>query len=115
MHEGLMKRLRAESALPYSAIKDMRAAADAIEELQDTAQAQDKALKWCADQLARRWIPVTERLPDISGRYLTVLEENGIQHMYVAIFQNKFNLPAGKMSHWKVTHWMSLPEPPEEK
>ena len=115
MYNELVNRLRAESTLPYSAIKDMRDAADAIEELQDTAQAQDKALKWCADQLARRWIPVTERLPDISGRYLTVLEENGIQHMYVATFQNKFNLPAGKMSHWKVTNWMPLPEPPKEE
>lgn len=39
-------------------------AADAIEELQDAVQAQDKALKLCADQLARHWTPVTERLPD---------------------------------------------------
>ena len=38
-------------------------AADAIDELQYTVQAQDKALKFCADQLARRWTPVTERLP----------------------------------------------------
>ena len=35
MHKELVKRLRAESALPYSAIKDMRATADAIEELTD--------------------------------------------------------------------------------
>ena len=33
MYEELVKRLRAECVLPYSAIKDMRAAADAIEKL----------------------------------------------------------------------------------
>lgn len=34
MYEELIKRLRSECALPQSAIKDMRDAADAIEELE---------------------------------------------------------------------------------
>jgi hypothetical protein len=34
MHEELIQRLRTESTLPYSAIKDMRDAADVIEEQQ---------------------------------------------------------------------------------
>lgn len=55
-------------------------AADAIEKLQDTAQAQDKALKLCADQLARRWISVEERLPEekrdgFSDDVLMLIEE----------------------------------------
>lgn len=64
MYKDLIKRLRyAASYDERLVIEDCKEAADAIEELQDTVQAQDKALKLCADQLARRWTPVTERLP----------------------------------------------------
>ena len=116
MYEELVKLLRdygrdCENGWTPGAI------ADAIERLQCfNALWQEAAI--IAHEREPKWIPVTERLPNKSGRYLTVLEENGIQHMYVAIFQNKFNLPAGKMSHWKVTHWMPLPsapEPPKEE
>ena len=113
MYNELVNRLRSESALPYSAIKDMRAAADAIEKLQDTAQAQDKALKWCADQLARRWIPVTERLPE-RGYYVLAYEDGDILMASYAdgnwVLRDMYEI-----IELKPTHWMPLPSAPVEE
>lgn len=54
-YSELVKFLRGLSpwAFPDASNKRMRDAADAIEALQDTVQAQDKALKECARQLAK--------------------------------------------------------------
>ena len=65
MYDELIKRLRAESALPYSAIKDMRAAADAIEELSKKYLAAEidntNLTGLLAEEHAKHlWIPVTE-------------------------------------------------------
>ena len=89
-------------------------AADAIDELQDTVQAQDKALKWCADQLARRWIPVTERLPEIGERVLCYCRAN----IYDVLKMRSdgswvYEISRAYMSSF-VTHWMPLPEPPKD-
>lgn len=59
----------------------------------------------------QRWIPVSERLPDANGVYLSV-DDMGIysfrvfdpsKRMWKAIWEDE-----------KVTHWMPLPEPPKE-
>lgn len=58
----------------------------------------------------QKWIPVTERLPELSGEYLVYCGEyDGICVLYYEILKTK-----GKWrSNWKeVTHWMPLPEPP---
>ena len=86
-------------------------AANAIEELQDTVQAQDKALKLCADQLARRWTPVTEKLPEKEDEAVIVWEKQGFALIdwrhdnKWAILDNNCGI---------ATHWMSLPEPPKD-
>ena len=86
-------------------------AADAIEELQDTVQAQDKALKLCADQLARRWTPVTEKLPEKEDEAVIVWEKQGFALIdwrhdnKWAILDNNYGI---------ATHWMPLPEPPKD-
>ena len=112
MYEGLIKRLRSESTLHYSAIKDMRAAADAIEELMRRCE-QFQYMPPPA------WIPVTERLPKKPKNYpncklreyyfLVTLETNAVVCREYD-FDNK---------RWpgtiRVTHWMPLPEPPKEK
>ena len=61
----------------------------------------------------QKWIPVTERLPELSGEYLVYCGEyDGICVLYYEILKTK-----GKWrSNWKeVTHWMPLPEPPKEE
>ena len=57
-----------------------------------------------------RWIPYSEKRPDLWGEYLTYNAENGA--MYVLSFStadNTFGIYDGN-----VTHWMPLPEPPKE-
>lgn len=57
------------------------------------------------------WIPVTERLPEESGKYLAYCGEyDGICVLYYEVLKTK-----GKWrTKWKeVTHWMPLPEPPK--
>ena len=75
-----------------------------------------------ADVVERpRWIPVTERLPEKSGNYLTAFGDgtamavNEFMHPrdWLTKEGRKAN-PNGKWYWGGVTHWMSLPEPPME-
>ena len=60
------------------------------------------------------WISVNDRLPEQSGKYLIVAVELGrIKHVTTTMFGTFFYM-TGRMAHWKVTHWMALPEPPKE-
>lgn len=58
-----------------------------------------------------RWIPYSEKRPDLCGEYLTYNAENGA--MYVLSFSPADNTFGIYDSN--VTHWMSLPEPPEKE
>lgn len=74
---------------------------------------------------AERWIPVTERLPDIAGMSVLVVAVNSYgQKEVVQAFTNyscpvefETNVKDYEMiwkTAWKVTHWMPLPEEPKE-
>ena len=61
----------------------------------------------------QRWIPVMEKMPDT--------ERSILVHGGVAYFDGDswrtltgFNYP-GPVIRWKVTHWMPLPQPPEQQ
>ena len=66
------------------------------------------------EQGERRWIPVTERLPDDAETVLTY--KNGI--IEVQVYKKMRNGWINGNWFWSmatVTHWMPLPEPPKEE
>ena len=56
------------------------------------------------EQEERRWIPVTERLPDIGIEVLVYSEDDGVCVDYYG---------GDSFGYYDVTHWMPLPEPPK--
>ena len=84
-----------------------------------TATAQEVAdhliangVTFAKDNNVPSWIPVTERLPEKSGEYLTYCGEfDGFCVIYYEILKTKSKW----RTNWKeVTHWMPLPEAPKE-
>ena len=75
------------------------------------------------------WIPVEERLPEVSGHYLVFMKYDdqtllkGMGHHYVSGYSaqyKSFNTfdgmdakDAEELAFKNVTHWAELPEPPE--
>ena len=55
-----------------------------------------------------KWIPVTERLPDVWEKVITFDKDEGVRE----------NWRCGDKTSWSrgyhVTHWMPLPQPPED-
>lgn len=100
MYEALCRHLRSLAKL--WGVSTPREAADAIEELVGKVE-----------QLPR-WIPVTERLPDYPGRFMCYYEVNDYGENGHCIDWGMYDPDDG----WYVsgvTHWMPLPEPPEEE
>lgn len=66
----------------------------------------------------QKWIPVTDRLPDISGMYIVTVEKlYGITYSDVAYFDvlsKKWGTNTHHYSCDKVTHWMPIPEPKKD-
>ena len=70
------------------------------------------------------WVDVNKRLPDEEGEYITMTNATGKNKGVIA---QRFCIDIvkgekvkrwkwyGKISPWKVTHWMPLPEPPKER
>ena len=60
----------------------------------------------------RRWIPCSKRMPDMPGDYLvcTKNEYYGTKNVSKRYFNG--NCWSGRWTN--ITHWMPLPEPPEE-
>ena len=54
-----------------------------------------------------KWIPVSERNPEKTGRYLVACE--GIRGTVIRVYKD------GWSSLQEVTHWMPLPKPPKER
>lgn len=64
-----------------------------------------------------QWIPADERTPEASGTYIVCCKEQDLKHVTFAKFYKKLGYweLKGSRTFWKVTHWMPLPEPPEEE
>ena len=72
-----------------------------------------------------RWIPVSERLPDMCGFKCLVCAKNKFEqtHVFTAFTgymeHGKLEFHSCESTHddlsvWKITHWMPLPEAPKE-
>ena len=66
----------------------------------------------------KQWISVEDRLPERIGYTIVLLDDRQLRHRRVSFakYQNvskRWEL-TGRRSYWRVTHWMPLPEPPEE-
>ena len=79
----------------------------------------------CAEEMAdyliaegvmvQRWIPVTERLPNICEPVLVCVDFMGGKAVRASDRYGKNGvLWSGIPSNTNVTHWMPLPEPPKE-
>jgi hypothetical protein len=75
-------------------------------------------------QAERRWIPVSEKMPDNCGMPLLLVGVNGYGQRRVfqgftgymkrgtlLFFSNTRDVD---INAWNITHWMPLPEPPKE-
>ena len=71
---------------------------------------------WCdAVREQRRWIPVSERLPEIGVRVLTLDKWKHIhdRKLYQYMSSGLVFTPDGLKPGNDVTHWMPLPQPPK--
>ena len=80
---------------------------DMIEQLQDDLE---------QDEKENGWIPVSERLPEVSGTYQVTCMDGRIYRSTYAKFQCKLKRweLTGARAYWKVTAWRPLPEPYKE-
>lgn len=119
MYDELIKRLRsvADKKREFNIdlfLEDI--AADAIEDLQKQLQKSEEdnvnLTGWLAEEHAKHlWIPVTERLPEENGHYLVHAVGNGYYSTYIALWNGRFRANF----EMPITHWMPLPQPPEDK
>ena len=70
--------------------------------------------------IVNRWIPCSERLPEIWKEVLVVLNSNGYQSIHIGEMQESGDwMVSGEFWYDKgdpaLTHWMPLPEPPEKE
>lgn len=99
------------------------AAADAIEELIAGCDNYEDALKDAVEELCekdaedqkRRWIQVTERMPDDYVPVLTC-DDRGNIHIFehCSSYTHPFNIGPYHPRFYPVMFWMELPEPPTE-
>ena len=95
-------------------------AADAIEELQKRVRFEYQSGfadgQISANRKKNKWISVDERLPEMSGLYLTYHAKRGSMTMHYSVNNdawNAFDHEDRPKYALEVTHWMPLPEPPK--
>lgn len=125
MYDELTGNLRAQAT--HFSVHDetsllLLKAADAIERLDAIAQTYVETVHEIEDK--RKWIPVTERLPNCNGCYLVWRPhffggEIGMPSICyfdgTNTWHDSYGVDFTRILHSEdVTHWMPLPQPPEE-
>lgn len=114
MYEVLIAHLRECEKLDASNNTYIEAA-DAIAELSRENKSLAKSVNEASEILRKRWTPVEERLPEKKTQVL-VYSGNFAPFMEVAFYDGLwFSAWDGETEIVDVTHWMPLPEPPEEE
>ncbi len=132
--EELVKRLRAAAImsdalsvfLPHSegsaVAKLYNEAADAIENLQADKAALNgtvtNLLEQIKDLSKPKWIPVAERLPDVFKHVLVNIPGMAPHPTVQEAFREKNGMWYSNGFRYEaddITHWMPLPQPPEEE
>jgi hypothetical protein len=79
------------------------------------------AISAITQQLTNRWIPVTERLPEVSNSYQVTKicngEDNSIYDTCTEVFwknDNKWDCERDELCEWKVIAWKEKEEPYKE-
>ena len=134
MYDELIKRLRECTAEMNGEKTLWHQAADAIEELQKiTTHYEEESKGWwlaaCDAKEERerlkeqipKWIPVTERLPEVGKKVLvfaygndtlTARMQKRTENGYPVFECNGIFLEMAKLG--RISHWMPLPQPPKE-
>ena len=118
MYDELVKRLRSRAgAFDYDGRPDIACdyeqAADAIEQL---SAVNERQLLEIAVLIKPRWIPVTERLPEADGSFITAYSKGYVtQNWYMTFHHGGGKWYQNSEDTGEVTHWMPLPEPPMEE
>ena len=125
MYDELVKRIHRQAVyLPEKFSKNaelldvLMKAADAIEELSRENESLAKSVNEASEILHKRWIPVTERLPEDLTRVI-VFCEDGVSYGLCEhlIADDEEVVEWHDFLHYPITptHWMPLPEPPKEE
>lgn len=98
-------------------LTDTRAGGQALGDKQ-VAEVSDMAIAALQEQENRRWIPVTERLPEHSDGHVLVTDGDQVKiscrNACYKTASGEVRCAQGYGSGMPVTHWMPLPEPPKE-
>lgn len=87
---------------------------DAIAAVAELWEAREKILFDITDAFTKaRWIPVSERLPELGLSVIGVGGESSPREMWLDL-NHQWHMADGSEVDL-VTHWMPLPEPPEVK
>jgi hypothetical protein len=78
----------------------------------DTAPIMQDILDLPSVRPKSKWIPISERLPEEDGRYLTYIVNNRLSYMMICDYIQQTWCPDDQTASNNVTHWMPLPNEP---
>ena len=101
-----------EALKKMQAVKAYMTSGNPIWSVTEMGEAFDMAIEALTSAQPQRWIPVSERLPEESGRYLISVLDGVGKRTTVASYQPRYKAwtMTGRMAYWKVVAWMPLRE-----